>query len=464
MLQRIRNFPLAVRLGVGFGALALGLVIVSSFAVDVLKQTETDTKEAGGDFTAIQLLGGLIAREEAAGHLTTVHLFVVDGNLAAQDGMAKRIAVLEQQTAAAAKQARPFFAGDRAQLLENFDAAQKELHGSIDQAVTLSRAETVKKAENRNGSRGVYLAQVTPALKKVEASAQVLSQAMGREAGGDGRAGAASAHAHVRTIIIIAVIALLAAILLAVAITLGITSRIKRTLERISQLASGGVADLDAALRAMADGDLTTEVVDSTPAIENPATDEIGQLQARFNELRASTLSSIEAYNGTRAALSELIGEVTMSAGTVSSASQQMAATSDEAGRAVGEIARAVSDVAQGAERQVRMVETSRAAVAEAARAANGSAKSAQSTAEAAGQARDVAREGVEAAEEATAAIRHVAASSQQVGAAIQDLSERSERIGGIVDTITGIAEQTNLLALNAAIEAARAGEQGRGF
>jgi hypothetical protein len=51
-----------------------------------------------------------------------------------------------------------------------------------------------------------------------------------------------------------------------------------------------------------------------------------------------------------------------------------------------------------------------------------------------------------------------------QLSEVINELGSRSERIGGIVETITAIAGQTNLLALNAAIEAARAGEQGRGF
>lgn len=46
----------------------------------------------------------------------------------------------------------------------------------------------------------------------------------------------------------------------------------------------------------------------------------------------------------------------------------------------------------------------------------------------------------------------------------IAELGEESNRIGSIVEAISGIAEQTNLLSLNAAIEAARAGEHGRGF
>ena len=60
--------------------------------------------------------------------------------------------------------------------------------------------------------------------------------------------------------------------------------------------------------------------------------------------------------------------------------------------------------------------------------------------------------------------MRQVRENSGEVTQVMHQLANKSEQIGGIIETITGIAGQTNLLALNAAIEAARAGEQGKGF
>ncbi len=82
------------------------------------------------------------------------------------------------------------------------------------------------------------------------------------------------------------------------------------------------------------------------------------------------------------------------------------------------------------------------------------------------------------AAEELTASIheisRQVAHSARITGRAVDDarrtdtivraLAAGAQKIGDVVQLITGIAAQTNLLALNATIEAARAGDAGKGF
>ncbi|WP_028061722.1 HAMP domain-containing protein [Candidatus Solirubrobacter pratensis] len=80
----------------------------------------------------------------------------------------------------------------------------------------------------------------------------------------------------------------------------GIRRSAAAVLERLRTLERRCATELRAGLDAVAAGDLTVEVVASTPPIENPGHDEIGQIAAATNGIRDRIAGSVEAYNSMR--------------------------------------------------------------------------------------------------------------------------------------------------------------------
>jgi methyl-accepting chemotaxis protein len=465
-VQALSNIRLGVRLGAAFGLLVMALAAVALTGVLAMRSlSDQTTTLADREVPALSnvLSAGRLAQTNAT--LTTTHLYIEDGDLSAQDATAKRIAgnraAIDEHLATAERAlAHP----DVRRAFDAFKAAREKYVAAFEPTLALSREETVKAVEERDGSRNAYLERVAPALETMSVRLGEVEKILiedTEDAGHEAEAGAASGE---RTILAVGLFAVLLAVGLAVFITRSVTRPVARILVALTALQERAIAGLQNGLKALAGGDLTVAVDRETPAIGITSTDEIGQVARTVDEIGEATIASVDQYNATRGALSDIVGQISGTAGSLSAASQQMASTSDEAGRAVGEIAHAVGDVAQGAERQVRMVESTKQVSEEIVSATATSAQNAERTSDAAEQARSAAGEGSEAVTQATAAMRAVRDSSGEATTAIRQLGSKSEQIGGIVSTITGIAEQTNLLALNAAIEAARAGEQGRGF
>ena len=280
-----------------------------------------------------------------------------------------------------------------------------------------------------------------------------------------------SANSSRRTALV-AILALLAVgIAAAIAIALLLARRV-----------AGGVGQMLTAAQGLAQGDVEQSV-------EIRSRDEVGAMGRAFatmiEYLRATAASAREIANGNFAVeieprserdvlnhafleMRDRVGAVVRAISSTSEAlntsSAQVAATTADVGRAIEEIADSVGEVARGAELQVRVVGGARNLSEEVKAASRASSERARETADAAERARQASDDGAQAVAQVDTAMRTIQDSSAQVSIAIRELGQKSQRIGGITDTITRIAEQTNLLALNAAIEAARAGEQGRGF
>ena len=232
---------------------------------------------------------------------------------------------------------------------------------------------------------------------------------------------------------------------------------------------TGYLKEMVGAAEAVANGDLTASV---TP---RGADDALGNALSRMI-----------------ANLRNLVGGVKTNATSILGASDQLREASDQMAAATGQIASAINEVTRSAvslasisQESAREVERVAAGSQQVAAAAQSNADSAnesrseatqmndriltvatasEEVAKAAEDSKSAAVEGQQAVRQAVTSMEAIAQAVQRASKTVDLLGEYGQQIGDIVKVIDDIAGQTNLLALNAAIEAARAGEQGRGF
>ncbi len=211
--------------------------------------------------------------------------------------------------------------------------------------------------------------------------------------------------------------------------------------------------------------------------IAHTMTSRISRLAAAANEIAAGDLTKDMDFSGDKEivelaqafqkmleALRQMVGQFQKSANTLGNSAQGFSGSAQQMSAASEEIASANEHIAKSAELQVECVTKAATQIRESASSTERIAQRAHEVSDSSNTAGKTARSGGEAAAAALAKMREVFQTVESSITMVKGFSERTQRIGKIVEVITGISQQTNLLALNATIEAARAGEYGRGF
>ncbi len=220
-----------------------------------------------------------------------------------------------------------------------------------------------------------------------------------------------------------------------------------------SRSLTGPLTKLVGALRAIASGDLDTEI---SAAQRGDEIGEIGRavLQIRQNAVAEQERRAAEEARNAReeserrqAMLAEIAHDFETSVGKVVETVRQSAARLQES-------AQEMSTLTQTAgESSTRATDLSNQAMEEV-----------QSIAAASDQLFSSITQISELIARSATVAQTATVRAEATNNTVKSLAEAANRIGEVVTLIRDIADQTNLLALNATIEAARAGEAGRGF
>ncbi|PLX94349.1 MAG: methyl-accepting chemotaxis protein [Desulfuromonas sp.] len=213
-----------------------------------------------------------------------------------------------------------------------------------------------------------------------------------------------------------------------------------------SRAFTANIRRLNIAAERLGQGDLSQDIVIPSSSFPDETQDLTHSLNRVLDNLR------------------ELVGYIRTSSTRVADSAQGLSATAEQVSASSHEVAGTIEQITRGAETQAEMVEKSSRVIKEMAVSIDLVASSAGKLSRSAAETVTTAQQGGDVARETTALMKQVLEDFEENGEQIAAFGGQVQKIGKIVDVITGIAGKTNLLALNATIEAARAGEYGRGF
>jgi methyl-accepting chemotaxis protein len=393
-MGRFANVRIGARLAAGFGAVIVLLIAVAAIGVTKIDAVDDSTEIILHDrFVKVSLAHQVENEVNRQSRALRTSLIAGDAGIVRGE-----LAKVEESAAAVSK------AIDALQQGVHTARGKAALHALVEAQTTFKERErqliAMIAAGQIEAGRGFLVKElVSPQnayLSAIEAFAQTQVEGM-EQYGQEAKVMAADAT---RSMIVLAVVAVLLAAAIAYFLTRSITVPIGEAVRFA---------------RVVAAGDLTASVVVKRR-------DETGQL-----------LSTLVAMSQS---LAGIVRQVRESSDSIATGSTQ--------------IANGNADLSQRTEEQAANLEQTASSMEEITATVRQSAEAARSATELAASANEVATRGGEAVAQVVANMAAITASSR--------------RIADITGVIDGIAFQTNILALNAAVEAARAGEQGRGF
>ena len=188
-----------------------------------------------------------------------------------------------------------------------------------------------------------------------------------------------------------------------------------KNINSLMSISKSGLSDIEYALDAMAEGDLTKKIT-------NDYSGTFGQLK--------------DDVNATTEKLKEVINQIVIASDTIYTAAREISAGNN--------------NLSERTEEQAASLEQTAASMEQLTATVRNNTQSAKNANQLAQESSDIATKGVTVVGE--------------VITTMDDICQSSHKISEIISVIDDIAFQTNILALNAAVEAARAGDKGKGF